>query len=208
MTDERYTFVSDVRDKKRTARGAFNKRTHCGKGGAVKFPSDFMSKKEIMAMNGEVKAYKLNDPMTWGEFKSMPDDLKIGYVKSLRERFSVSDAEIGRMMGVSRSSVSSETKRLGIPSSNTRGRHVWDKDGWYAWCNGVKLEAANDAPEKNEIVEIKQVEQTAQTEQTPPTPPYQGKMMFCCGLYDALRTVASTLGDTKVNLMISWEVQE
>ena len=47
MTDERYTFVSDVRDKKRTARGAFNKRTHCGKGGAVKFPSDFMSKKEI-----------------------------------------------------------------------------------------------------------------------------------------------------------------
>ena len=119
MTDERYTFVSDVRDKKRTARGAFNKRTHCGKGGAVKFQSDFMSKKEIMAMNGEVKAYKLNDPMTWGEFKAMPDDLKIGYVKSLRERFSVSDAEIGRMMGVSRSSISSETKRLGIPTSNT-----------------------------------------------------------------------------------------
>lgn len=202
MTDERYTFVSDVRDKKRTSRGAFNKRTHCGKGGAVKFPSDFMSKKEIMAMNGEVKAYKLNDPMTWGEFKSMPDDLRSGYIKSLRERFSVSDAEIGRMMGVARSSVSSETKRLGIPASNTRGRRVWDKDGWCAWCNGLKLEAADDAPEKKETVEIKQVEQT------PPTPPYCGKMMFCCGLYDALRTVAATLGDTKVNLTISWEVQE
>ena len=208
MTDERYTFVSDVRDKKRTARGAFNKRTHCGKGGAVKFPSDFMSKKEIRAMSGDVKAYKLNDPMTWGEFKSMPDDLKISYIKALRSKFNVSDTNICVMLGCAQITISKEVRRLGIGGGQRSGRTKWDKDGWYAWCNGVKLEAANDAPEKNEVVEIKQVEQTPQTEQTPPTPPYRGRMMFCCGLYDALRTVAATLGDAKVNLTISWEVQE
>lgn len=62
MTDERFTFIEDCKDKKRTARGAHNKRTHCGKGGAVMFPSDYLTTKEKKAMNGECKAYRMNDP--------------------------------------------------------------------------------------------------------------------------------------------------
>lgn len=49
-------FYDEVRDKKRTGRGAFNKR---GKGvkhkiNGVKFPSDFLSKKEKKQLNGEM----------------------------------------------------------------------------------------------------------------------------------------------------------
>lgn len=40
MTDEKFVFVSDCADKKRTARGIHNKRTHAGKSGKVIFPSD------------------------------------------------------------------------------------------------------------------------------------------------------------------------
>ena len=43
MTDEKYTYIQDVRDKKVTARSARSKRTHNGKGGSVKFPSDYMT---------------------------------------------------------------------------------------------------------------------------------------------------------------------
>ena len=63
MTDEKFVFVSDVAEKKRTARGSHNKRTHCGRGGTVRFPSDNMTRKELSKMNGEVKSYRMNDPM-------------------------------------------------------------------------------------------------------------------------------------------------
>lgn len=62
MTDEKFVFTSDVADKKRTARGAHNKKAHAGKGGKVKFPADYMTKKELTAMSGEVKSYKMNSP--------------------------------------------------------------------------------------------------------------------------------------------------
>mgnify|MGYP001248187255 FL=1 len=45
MTDEKFVFVSDCADKKRTARGIHNKRTHAGKGGKVIFPSDYLTRK-------------------------------------------------------------------------------------------------------------------------------------------------------------------
>ena len=38
-------FYDECADRKRTARGAFNKRTHNGKRGGVKLPSDYLSKK-------------------------------------------------------------------------------------------------------------------------------------------------------------------
>ena len=64
MTDEKFVFTSDVADKKRTARGAHNKKAHAGKGGKVKFPADYMTKKELTAMSGEVKSYKMNSPLS------------------------------------------------------------------------------------------------------------------------------------------------
>ena len=100
MTDEKYTFVTDVAEKKRTARGAFNKRTHNGKGGKVRFPSDYLSNKERNKMNGEVREYRMNSPITYSEFKKYPDDLKKKYVKRLRDMFDVSDTDIAAMMGV------------------------------------------------------------------------------------------------------------
>ena len=139
MTDEKFTFIEDVREKKRTATGARHKRTHCGKGGAIRFPSDFKSKKELRAMNGEVKTYKLNDPAGWKEFKVWPDDIKRDYITALRKKFNVNDSKIADMFGVTRGAMCREMKRLGI-SGGTKSREALDKDGWYAWVNGVPVE--------------------------------------------------------------------
>lgn len=100
MTDEKYTFITDVAEKKRIARGAFNKRTHNGKGGKVRFPSDYLSNKERNKMNGEIREYRMNSPITYAEFKKYPDDLKKKYIQRLRDMFDVSDKDIAEMMGV------------------------------------------------------------------------------------------------------------
>lgn len=221
MTDEKYTFISDVREKKRTAAGAFHKRTHCGKGGAVKFPSDYMTKKEINAMNGEVKSYKLNDPMTWAEFKAMPDDIKIKYIKVLREKFNVSDRTISEMLGIHWQTFGIEAKRLGIRAGHRSGRVKWDNDGWCAWCNGLKLEKTEaPAVEEKEKVTLtvdmmpqhthgrELYEKAVAVERKEPLIPVKGMMTLEGGAEDAVAVIVNMLGKANVRLTVSWEVQD
>ena len=127
-------FYDECADRKRTARGAFNKRTHNGKRGRVKFPSDYLSKKEKSKMNGEIKVYKMNEPITYAEFKEYPDDLKKQYVNNLREKFDVSDTAIAEMMGVNNRTLS---KLLNIihASGGRRGSRKADCEGFEKWKN-------------------------------------------------------------------------
>ena len=79
MDDEKYVFFQDVREKKVTGYSARKQRSHCGKAGC-KLPSDYLTKKEIKNMSGEVKSYRLNEPMTYAEFRLMPEDLQKTYI--------------------------------------------------------------------------------------------------------------------------------
>jgi hypothetical protein len=100
MSDEKYEYFQDTKDKAFTARSARNKKGHTGKGGGMKTASDFMSKKQLDSLNGECKTYKLGAPMSWGVFCEMPDDLKAMYIKSLRKKFNVPDFELATAMDV------------------------------------------------------------------------------------------------------------
>ena len=137
MKDETYVFISDVKDKKVTARSARHQRTHTGKGGRVRLPSDNLSKKELMKMNGECKSYRLNEPMTKAEFKALPDDLKVTYIKLLRNKYNVPDNQLGLALGYSHSAFNKVTAKLGVNRSEVGGKQKWDKDGFYAWWHGV-----------------------------------------------------------------------
>ena len=114
LPDEQYVMISDSIEKKKIARSSHNRKTHCGKGGRVKFPSDYLSKKELKAMNGDVKSYNLNKPMTWIEFRSMPKDLQIMYIKKLRNEFGVPDIVLGKAMGICKSSFSRAMSELNL----------------------------------------------------------------------------------------------
>lgn len=132
MTDEKYTFITDVAEKKRTARGAFNKRTHNGKGGKVRFPSDYLSNKERNEMNGKVREYRMNSPITYSEFKKYPDDLKKKYVKRLRDMFDVSDTDIAAMMGVKAKTLNSALVKIDA-SGGRRGKRKADYVAFEKW---------------------------------------------------------------------------
>ena len=114
LPDEQYVMISDSIEKKKIARSSHNRKTHCGKGGRVKFPSDYLSKKELNAMNSDVKSYNLNKPMTWKEFRSMPQDLQIMYIKKLRNEFGVPDIVLGKAMGICKSSFSRAMSELNL----------------------------------------------------------------------------------------------
>ena len=132
MTDEKYIFITDVAEKKRIARGAFNKRTHNGKGGKVRFPSDYLSNKERNEMNGEVREYRMNSPITYSEFKKYPDDLKKNYVKRLRDMFDVSDTDIAAMMGVKAKTLNAALVKIDA-SGGRRGKRKADYVAFEKW---------------------------------------------------------------------------
>lgn len=139
MKDETYSFISDVKEKGTVARSSHNRRSHTGRGGKVRFPSDNLSKKELQKMSGECKSFRLNEPMTWAEFKSMPDDIKVTYIRLLQEKWKVPIVHIGKMMGVSQTVIQRETARLGIVLGKGVHKQIWDKDAFYAWANGVDM---------------------------------------------------------------------
>ena len=216
MKDEEYLFISDVREKKRIANSAFNKRTHCGKGGAVKFPSDNLSRKELNAMNGKVESYRMNDPMTYAEFKKMPDDLKISYVKLIRQKFGVSDSQIAKMLGVPQSSFSNEVRSLGIGTGrNSRNGKTGDKEGFWTWVHGLyspgtvePVVAPEETKEPEPVVFNPEPEPAvpAPVESVPFILPERGSLTFEGNAQDILKSVGVLMGGANVRVTVAWTV--
>lgn len=227
MEDERYCFVEDVRDKKITARSAKNVRTHNGKGGRVKLPCDYLTSKELKALNGDVKSYRMNDPMKWNEFKEMPDDLKIAYIKVLRGKYNVPDCRIADMLGVSKVTLSHYLKTLGISGGrNSRGKDTkWDDSGWLAWLNRAtpppsaveSVEASFTEDAENGLANLRE---TVEDEPAPgpmvdafpvlkeavTAVPESGSMTFTGLVEAALKAVGVLLGGANAEICISWKV--
>ena len=215
MKDEKYLYISDVRDKKITARSARHKRTHNGRGGSVKLPSDYMTQKEIKAMSGECKSYKLNKPMNWKEFKAMPDDIKISYIKLIREKFGATDSAIANMMNVNNCSFSQEMNRLGIRTGkHTGGAVKWDKEGFLAWAMPTPPKPAEEAHEVAEetieetIEEVAEVVVEVPAEEGKPSVPTVGDMVFEGRIEDILMTVGTLLKGAVVHINIKWDVMD
>ncbi len=236
MTDEKYTYIQDCKDKKITARSARNKRTHNGKGGRVKFPSDYLSKKELKAMNGECKSYRLNAPMSWKEFKVMPDDLKIVYIKALREKYKVPDVQLSEAMGVSRVTMGKCIKnlKLGLGKAAGAENRLWYgseyERAFWNWWNGVKEEVEEIPVDESVIVDDliavndePEIVMNAEEETEPAAPVVKENNAECCcetktiapvacrlsfegDVNDILRTVHTILGDCEVHLTVSWDV--
>ena len=107
-------------------------------------------------MNGEVKAYRLNDPMTWAEFKALPEDLQEVYVKGLRSRFGVSDTKIGEMFGMSQNATSVYFKKKGLAlGKGANNNSKFKSEDWFKWCHGIKTDRVEeDCDVPNPVEEI------------------------------------------------------
>jgi hypothetical protein len=61
-----------------------------------------MTDRELKKMNGEVKTYNLDAPMTYTAFRGMPKDLQKEYIVKLQKRFHANDYMIADYFGISK----------------------------------------------------------------------------------------------------------
>jgi DNA-binding transcriptional regulator YiaG len=159
MSDEQYELMQDTRDKKITARSARSTRTHNGKSGCT-FSHERMTKKEIKAMSGECKTYRMNDPMTYDEFKALPNDLKVCYIQALRKKYNVPDKTLATAMGVNSHAFGCLIRELGLGLGKgaAGAAKKWPKtdkavDFW-TWWHGVDAEKAVEGSGTDELIAV------------------------------------------------------
>ena len=238
MTDERYAFIQDVREKKDVAKSARNRRAHAGKGGAVRFPHDNMTRKERKKLDGELKTYNLDAPMKWEAFKSMPDDLKREYIQGIRGRFNTPPlAALASMLWVHKVTLGKYLRTLGGLSDKTKPYHEWDEKGFNAWAYPEKIPVTPSAIEQErrtlssnlgpgfvflgpaQSLELEETEvNKEQTEdraahkgpepQENPAKPNSGCLQFEGPAAASLNTVAALLGEKNVKISIIWSTKD
>lgn len=208
MNDEKYVFITDCADKKRTARGIHNKRTHTGKGGKVLFPSDYLTRKERDAMNGEVKTYALNRPMCWKDYKSLPDEIQREYFSLLVDKHKGTQQRIASMFGVSAETVRLEALKFKIKfdrysNSDIRAERV---SAWTAFFNQENVPMVENT-EPTEVPPGSPVEVKAPSAMSRGGAPKSGSLCFeNTTTTDALNLVFSVLGAVSVaKINVSWE---
>lgn len=154
--DEQYTLIQDCREKKSIAASAHKQRTHCGKSGGVKFPSDYMSKKELNSMNGECISYRMNEPITWDTFKTWPEEHQKSYIINLRNRFKIPNTSLATAWGVDVHTIGQYIRCFGL----NQGREVsgtgrlWhdsvDAERFWAWWKGKEIPETVETPDLKE----------------------------------------------------------
>lgn len=96
MTDEKYTFIQTVKERKALVPSATKKprKNYCS------LPSDYMTKKEKMSMNGEVIAMKFNHRYTWEQLKVFDSDLQKEYFTHIFTLYKVTEKQVSQMLEI------------------------------------------------------------------------------------------------------------
>lgn len=123
MTD----FDYDAMQKKRIASGdrhrkRGSKSKYCG------LPSDHMTQAQWKKRNGEVKTMNLGKPMSWKEFKALPDDLAREYVQKCCDEFSMTIVAFADLFQVHRVTVLNRFDEIGVDRTLFAKGHRQTKD--------------------------------------------------------------------------------
>ena len=168
-------FDYDALQKKRIAAGA----RHMKRGSRSKrcsLPSDNLTPAQLKRRNGPVSTYKLDAPMRWDDFKSMPADLQKQYLTYLVETYGATNEMLGDMFYVHPTYVGAMKKALGVVSHNPH-RVLGEKKAirdqmWAAFCNGVVGggDAVKETPKEPKKVETLPVRCPDELEEAAITP--------------------------------------
>lgn len=105
------TFKDSVRERKSLVASA--RHRVCGsKSKRCSLPSDNLTPAQRNKLNGEVRVYTINKPMTWEQFTAMPKDLRQAHLDFVQRFFDVSVSYIGeKEFGLSRNSLNNYARR-------------------------------------------------------------------------------------------------
>ena len=133
MNDLEFEFKQDIKEKKSTANGA----RHRKRGSKTKFvslPSDGMTRKQWEKKNGEVFSVRMNQPLSWNEFCTLPESLQTEYLNHLMQEYGANRARFAEMFGVHPTTLDKhiQRKQLGVKFIRTskdcrKKAGLWDR---------------------------------------------------------------------------------
>lgn len=113
MTDEKYTFIKDVSEKKRIAKSGGKKgKSRYG----CKLPSDNLGTKEKRALNSVRIDIGMNCPVSYEKFLKFSEDIQKEYLQNLIDNFGGTTGRIAKMFSCTEAKVKEFRVKLGINS--------------------------------------------------------------------------------------------
>ena len=182
MNDERFVAQQTERERKSIAASARRRKTHNGKSGCT-LPHENMSRKELLAMNGEVKEYNLSKPMDWEEFKALPMNLQEAYIYQLVKKYDISIRSFARMFKVSQPTVSAYMKKhqtlKGLFNSTTANNatRLNKTEAFFRWAGVIEEEEVKYEPTDAVIDQIEPSEELPEVK-NPEEPEKEGLNVF------------------------------
>ena len=145
MTD----FDYDVMQKKRLARNQFHNAKY--KHGGCHLPHEDLTPAQMKRRNGPMVTYRMNQPMSWNDFKSMPHDLQQQYLDGLHARFGVGPSDIAKYLFLrTPNNLRHSTVAMGLTVANRDKNR--DLDGFLAWLRKADEDTrAAEAEKKPEV---------------------------------------------------------
>lgn len=106
-------FDYEVRQRKALVPSA-RRRINGSKSKKCSLPSDNLTSGQLKKMSGPCISVQMNAPMSYGEFKTLSEDLQREYIRGLQEKYRAKLMWIADMLSVSRYTLLAIYKRLGI----------------------------------------------------------------------------------------------
>lgn len=101
MTDERFVFQQDVKERSKMKTGAFHKKNGC-KSKKCTLPSDRLTASQKKKLNGECMSIKMNEPYhNWKDFKRLSIDMQRNYISNLVVEHQARSKDIAEMFNIS-----------------------------------------------------------------------------------------------------------
>lgn len=170
MTDFDYNAMK----QKQIANGARNRK--CGsKSKRCSLPSDHLSEREWRAKCGKMIAYRMNEPMTWDDFKALANSSQREYIEYLRDTYGATAVSLGEMFGVSPLTVRRVASRIGVEFRKGQHMSKQKQTAWDRFISGEDTvmvdEPVLDAlPQTFELPPVEAAQPLVKIEPTPESP--------------------------------------
>lgn len=116
-------------------------------------PFEYMTKKEIAKMNGELTSINLNKPYSMPEFKQFPETMQAEYLQNLVDKFDMSTVMPSKLLGCSISYANRIMRNLGIRIRANGKKST--KAQREAFDNFIKQGVNDEVEDASDEVEVK-----------------------------------------------------
>lgn len=163
MTDERFVFHQDVRERSKMKTGAYHKKNGA-KSKKCTLPSDHLTASQKKKLNGECMIIKMNEPYhNWKAFKKLDTETQRTYISGLVVDHAARSKDIAEMFNISASTFSAYCTKFN-PNIKFNGGRVMDENWLDFITKPTPQKAAPKRTDEEIIKDVFGIDFTAESE--------------------------------------------